>query len=165
MKPEDLKNKAADRKKVNRDLFRKIKRKKPADLDDTMQELHNSAFEKIDCLDCANCCKTISPLLIDRDIQRISKYLKLKPSDFVSTFLREDSDSDYVFRKTPCPFLMKDNYCSIYEVRPRACREYPHTNRKRFIQILDLTLKNTFICPAVFDIIEDLRIKTQPGYR
>lgn len=165
MNSEELKNKAADRKKEFQALFRKIKRKKPSDLDNIMQEFHHSAFERIDCLDCANCCKTISPLLIDKDIQRISKFLRIKPSEFVSSYLREDKDSDYVFRQTPCPFLMSDNYCSIYEVRPRACREYPHTDRKRFIQILDLTIKNTFICPAVFDMVENLRINTQRWYR
>ncbi|MGC9343554.1 MAG: YkgJ family cysteine cluster protein [Bacteroidales bacterium] len=157
--PEELKNKASDRKKANKELFRRIKKKKPSDLDSVMESLHHEAFSRINCLDCANCCKTISPFLIDRDIQRISKYLKIKPSEFVSEYLDLDNEGDYVFKKSPCPFLMDDNYCSIYDVRPRACREYPHTDRKRFIQILDLTLKNTFICPAVYEIADKLHSK------
>jgi Fe-S-cluster containining protein len=156
VKPEELNNKASDRKKANKELFRRIRKKKPSDLDSVMEGLHHEAFERINCLDCANCCKSISPFLIDRDIQRISKYLKIKPSEFVSEYLEVDDDGDYVFKKSPCPFLMDDNYCSIYDVRPRACREYPHTDRKRFIQILDLTLKNTFVCPAVFEIVEEM---------
>lgn len=128
----------------------------PSDLDLVMEKLHYETFERINCLDCANCCKTISPFLIDRDIQRIAKFLKIKPSEFVSRYLKEDEEGDFVFNNSPCPFLMDDNYCSIYEVRPRACREYPHTDRKRFVQILDLTLKNTSVCPAVFEMVEEL---------
>lgn len=159
IKPEELKNKASDRKKANKELLKRIKKKKPSDLDTVMGDLHNETFARINCLNCANCCKTISPFLIDRDIQRISKYLKIKPSEFVSQYLDLDNEGDYVFKTSPCPFLMDDNYCSIYNVRPRACREYPHTDRKRFIQILDLTLKNTFVCPAVFEIVEELHKK------
>ncbi len=154
--PDELKNKASDRKKAYKNLFGKLKRKKPSDLDQLMETLHHKTFEKINCLECANCCKTISPVLIDRDIQRIAKFLRIKPSEFVSRYLKQDEEDDFVFRKSPCPFLLTDNYCSVYDVRPRACREYPHTDRKRFIQILDLTLKNITVCPAVYEIVEEL---------
>ena len=157
--PEELKNIASDRKRDNSVLFRKLKRKKPPDLDLTVKRLHRQVFEKIDCLECANCCKTISPILIDKDIQRISKKLKIKLSEFADYYLKEDVEGDFVFKESPCPFLMSDNYCSIYEVRPRACREYPHTDRKRFFQILDLTLKNTYVCPAVLEIVAELKKK------
>ena len=156
IKPEELKDKSSDRKKANKKLFRKIRKINPSDLDRVIKNLHHEVFDRINCLECANCCKSISPFLIDKDIQRIAKYLKLKPSEFVSRYLKEDEEGDFVFNNTPCSFLMNDNYCSIYEVRPRACREYPHTDRKRFIQILDLTLKNISVCPAVFEIVEEL---------
>ena len=106
----------------------------------------------------ANCCKSISPIVIDRDIDRIAKFLKIKPSKAIEDYFELDEDEDYVFRQTPCPFLMADNYCMIYEARPRACREYPHTDRKRFSQIANLTYKNTFVCPAVFDVVEELKV-------
>jgi uncharacterized protein len=61
-----------------------------------------------------------------------------------------------VLKSSPCAFLGADNYCSIYEARPRACREYPHTNRKKMHQILDLTMRNTQVCPAVLQIVERL---------
>ena len=156
IKPEELKDKSSDRKKANKKLFRKIRKINPSDLDRVMKNLHHEVFDRIKCLECANCCKSISPFLIDKDIQRIAKFLKIKPSEFVSRYLKEDEEGDFVFNNSPCPFLMDDNYCSIYEVRPRACREYPHTDRKRFVQILDLTLKNTSVCPAVFEMVEEL---------
>lgn len=138
-------------------LFENLKRKKPNSLDDIVHELHDEAFEKIDCLQCANCCKTTSPIFYDRDIDRIAKRLRVRPSDFIAEYLHQDEEGDYVLNSAPCTFLDSDNYCTIYEDRPTACREYPHTDRKRFYQILDLTLKNTFVCPAAFEIVEKLK--------
>lgn len=152
MSPDEIKKKAADQRKSNRELFRKLKRKKPSDLDVTVKNLHDEVFSITDCLACANCCKSIPPMLNDRDIQRLASALKMRPAIFAERFLTTDEDGDHVFRETPCPFLMPDNYCSVYEHRPKACREYPHTDRSRFYQVLDLTLKNTEVCPAVLDI-------------
>jgi Fe-S-cluster containining protein len=127
-----------------------------------MQELHDEEFKKTDCLQCANCCKTTGPLFTDKDIERIAKYFRLKPSEFMEHYLRLDEDNDYVLQSVPCSFLGADNYCSIYNVRPKACREFPHTDRKKFHQISNLTLKNVAICPAAFNIVEEMkkRIKT-----
>ena len=138
-------------------LFENLKRKRPNSLDDVVHKLHDEAFEKIDCLKCANCCKTTSPIFYERDIDRVAKRLRVRPSDFIAQYLHQDEEGDYVLNSAPCTFLDSDNYCSIYEDRPTACREYPHTDRKRFYQVLDLTLKNTFVCPAAFEIVEQLK--------
>jgi Fe-S-cluster containining protein len=122
-----------------------------------MQELHDDEFSRTNCLECANCCKTTGPLFTDKDIERISKYLRLKPQKFVEQYLMVDEDNDYVLQEVPCTFLDIENYCLIYEVRPKACREYPHTNRKKFHQISNITLKNVAICPAVFNIVEAMK--------
>ena len=124
-----------------------------------MHELHEAEFEKTDCLTCANCCKTTGPLFTDKDIQRIAKFLRMKVVDFIKQYLRIDEDNDYVLQTLPCSFLGTDNYCSIYKVRPKACSEFPHTNRKKFHQISKLTLENVKICPAAFQIIESMRKK------
>jgi len=138
-------------------LINLLKKKRPADLDIKVREFHDSAFRKIDCLLCANCCSTISPALYDKDIDRMAKALRVKPSMLVESYLRQDEEKDWVFRQTPCPFLGQNNLCSVYEARPLACKEYPHTNRARFYQLLSLTLKNASVCPAVCLVIEDLR--------
>lgn len=150
------KQKNAETKKY----FSKIRRKKPKKLDSLMQELHEAEFEHTDCLTCANCCKTTSPIVTDRDTSRISKFLKMKEARFMDTYLLLDTDGLYMFKEAPCPFLdLSDHKCIIYEVRPKACREYPHTNRKNFYQITGLTLHNTEICPATFRIVEALKEK------
>lgn len=153
----ELRNRALDQKAENKAFFARIRKKKPKNLDKIVHELHDEVFQEIDCLECANCCKSISPTLYDKDVERLAKHLKMKPSQFVEEYLYVDDENDYVFKQTPCPFLLPDNYCMVYESRPKACREYPHTDRKRFHQILNLTLKNTEVCPAVFDVVEKMK--------
>ncbi|MEM6516683.1 MAG: YkgJ family cysteine cluster protein [Bacteroidota bacterium] len=154
---EELPHKAKVKNKQNKQFFTKLRKKPPKQLDYLMQELHDNEFERTDCLECANCCKTTGPLFTDKDIERISKFFKMKPQQFVATYLRIDEDNDHVLKSVPCTFLGADNYCSIYEVRPKACREFPHTNRKKFHQISNLTLKNVEICPAVYNIVEEMK--------
>lgn len=136
--------------------FAKWKKKRPSDLDARFHEAHERVFEKIDCLECANCCKTTSPIFRDVDVRRIAGKLKMSESRFIDNYLRMDEDHDWVLKSSPCFFLGHDNKCSIYEFRPQACREYPHTNRKKMVQILDLTERNACLCPAVADIVLEL---------
>ncbi|MBT8266676.1 MAG: YkgJ family cysteine cluster protein [Bacteroidia bacterium] len=150
---------AKDKYKENKAFFSKLKRKPPKQLDYLMQELHEEEFRKTDCLECANCCKTTGPLFTAKDIERLSKYFKMKPHLFISTYLKLDEENDYVLQSTPCAFLGSDNYCSIYDVRPKACREFPHTDRKKFQQISHLTLKNVAICPAAYNIVEEMKTR------
>lgn len=153
----DLPQKAQEKRVENKKYFSKLKKKPRKRLDLIMQELHEEEFANTDCLTCGNCCKTTSPIFTDKDISRISRTLKLKEASFVSQYLRRDEDDFMVLKEAPCPFLGSDNACFIYESRPKACREYPHTDRKRFIQITNLTIQNTEICPAAFNIVEKLK--------
>jgi Fe-S-cluster containining protein len=138
-------------------LFKKLRKKKPKDLDHIVHSLHEKETSCFDCLECANCCSSISPIITERDIERLAKHFRIKTTAFIKQYLHLDEDGDYVFNETPCPFLMPDNYCLVYEYRPKACREYPHTDRRKFIQILNLTLKNREVCPIVYNIIEELK--------
>jgi Fe-S-cluster containining protein len=147
---------AKDKHKAHKMFFKRLKKKPPKHLDKSMQKLHDETFEEVDCLACANCCKTTGPLFTNKDIERLSKHFKMKPSAFIDQYLKIDEDNDYVLQSLPCPFLGTDNYCSVYDVRPKACAEFPHTDRKKFHQISHLTLKNVAICPAAFKIVEKM---------
>lgn len=157
MNLEFYKNQALLRQKEHKKFLESLKTKPPRNLDYLVQETHEQVFEKIDCLQCANCCKTTGPLFTEKDIERIAKYLKMKVSDFEQKFLQTDEDQDKVLQNLPCWFLADDNTCSIYEVRPKACREFPHTDRKKIYQINHLTLKNTLICPAAYEFVEKMK--------
>ena len=153
---EFYKNQALQKQKEHKKFLENLKKKTPKNLDYVVQEVHDEVFEEIDCLACANCCKTTGPLYTEKDIERIAKHLRMKPADFEAKFLRIDEDNDKVLQNLPCFFFFFFNTCSIYEVRPKACREYPHTDRKKIYQINNLMLKNTVICPAAFTFVEKM---------
>ena len=150
---------AAGKHQENKRFFGNLRKKPPKNLDHLMQELHEDEFATTDCLQCAQCCKTTGPLFTQADIERISKKLRLKPGKFIETYLRLDEEQDYILQELPCVFLGADNYCTIYEYRPKACREFPHTDRKNFHQISNLTLKNVAICPAAYNIVEKMKAR------
>ena len=155
----ELEKLAKDTHIETKKYFDKLKKKTPKNLDYIMQDIHQAVFKKTNCLECANCCKTTGPLFTSADIERISKFLRQKPQQFIDQYLRIDEDKDYVLKTVPCHFLDTDNTCFIYDVRPKACREFPHTDRKKFQQITDLTLQNVAICPAAFNIVEEMKKK------
>lgn len=136
--------------------YYKKNKKRLEKMDTVVHQIHEEISEQIDCLSCANCCRTLGPAIYDKDIERIAKALRMKPAEVVSYYLKKDEDSDYVFQSMPCPFLLSDNYCSIYESRPKACREYPHTDRRRFEQIYKLTVKNSDTCPIAYEVLSRL---------
>lgn len=121
-----------------------------------LPQLHEEAFEKIDCLQCAACCKTYSPRFKTPDVKRISKHLGMKESVFIETYLRVDDDGDFVVKSSPCPFLGSDNYCSIYQVRPSDCERFPYTDEDVILKRQNLTLKNASFCPITFYVLEKL---------
>jgi hypothetical protein len=147
---------STNRKKEIKRFFDRLRRLKPTDLDRVTNQLHEEAFKEIDCLQCANCCSTTGPLLKDKDIERLAHHQKMKPGVFTETYLHLDEDLDYVFKEMPCPFLGEDKYCTVYENRPNACRNYPHTQQRDIYQKLTITYHNTFICPAVSRVVEGL---------
>tara|TARA_B100001093_G_C26856295_1_gene1027549 strand:+ start:2469 stop:2963 length:495 start_codon:yes stop_codon:yes gene_type:complete len=151
--------KAEQKANANKAFFEAVSKNPPKTYDQDCKEIHDAVFEKTDCLDCANCCKTTGPLFNSKDIDQISKHLSLTPHQFVNEYLKKDEDGDWVLQTLPCFFLDKDNKCTIYEHRPQACREYPHTDRIKNYEIKDLTLENVKICPAAFEIVEKMRLK------
>lgn len=136
------------KKFLNRANKNKVLRQLPA--------LNEEAFEKIDCLQCANCCKNYSPRFTPPDIKRISKYLGMKEGDFKDTYLFTDKEGDNVLKSLPCPFLGVDNYCSIYDVRPNDCARFPYMDDDFMLKRQPLALKNTSFCPITYFVIEKL---------
>ena len=121
-----------------------------------LPDLHEEAFEKVDCLQCAACCKNYSPRFKTPDVKRISKHLGMKEGVFIETYLRVDEDGDFVVKSSPCPFLGADNFCSIYDVRPSDCARFPYTDEDVIIKRQKLTLKNASFCPITFYVLENL---------
>ena len=152
-----IRQKAAGEQRENKSLFKKLRKVKASKLDKDVHLLHEKYMSEAECLDCGNCCRSISPAVKDSDIARLAKHMRIKPSELTEAYFLVDEDGDYVFRNQPCPFIGVDNYCSVYDARPRACREYPHTDRVKMQQILDITYRNISVCPVVYEIVQDLK--------
>lgn len=149
------------KQKRHKKFINKLYKHKGKRLDHFANELHEQTFGKIDCLKCANCCNSIPPIITHTDSKRIAQYLGMKISEFEEKHITIDEDGDKVFNQSPCYFLNADNTCQVYEVRPKACREYPHTDNSNFSANLKIHLPNSKYCPAVFNIIEEM-IKNVP---
>jgi uncharacterized protein len=145
--------KSGERQKIYKQFLQRADKNKVLKL---LPGFHDEAFENIDCLKCANCCKNYSPRFKTPDIKRISRHLKLRESEFIETYLTLDSDGDYVAKSTPCPFLGADNYCSIYDQRPSDCHRFPYTNEDVIVKRPAITQKNTTFCPITYFVIERL---------
>ena len=151
----ELQKKAAQRKPEWKKYFAKNKNRLMK-MDAEILTLHQEALDAIDCLECGNCCRSLGPRILPKDVDTIAKNLRRKPAEIIETYLRIDEDNDMVFKEMPCPFLCSDNCCVVYESRPKACREYPHSDRKKFYQIFDLSIKNAETCPIVFRVLEGI---------
>ncbi|MBN1500943.1 MAG: YkgJ family cysteine cluster protein [Spirochaetes bacterium] len=133
-----------------------LRQRKKLEINKPFHAAHDKVFSRIKCTDCGNCCRVLGPRFNRPDIERIAVFLGMKPATFAKTYLTKDEDEDIVLLELPCPFLEDDNTCRIYEVRPRACSEYPHTNDKNMHKNIPITIKNLLICPAVPEIIDEL---------
>lgn len=148
--------KSADHQKKYRQFLQRANKNKVLN---ELPDLHEEAIAKIDCLQCANCCKNYSPRFKTPDIKRISKHLRMRESEFIEKYLVVDEDGDFVVNIKPCPFLGADNFCSIYEERPSDCRRFPYTDEDVIIKRKELTLKNSSFCPITYYVLEKLTEK------
>jgi Fe-S-cluster containining protein len=130
----------------------------PERLDTLARERHEEAFGLIDCTRCANCCKTMEAGVTAEDAERIAQHLGVSRETFVAKYLKRDElNEEDVIKSLPCPFLGADDRCTIYQVRPQSCREYPHTNKEGFTTRTYLHTENARNCPAVYYIVQQLR--------
>jgi len=153
MLPDNWQKRSKEQQKAYKRLLEKGNKNKMLKV---LPDLHEEAFSKIDCLECANCCKNYSPRFKQPDIKRIAKVLRLKEGELVEKYLRLDEEGDYVVKSSPCPFLAADNTCNIYDDRPSDCARYPYTDEDVLLKRVTLTLKNATVCPATYVVLERL---------
>ena len=147
-------------KKANKDYDQNLSKLKSLNWNENLEKkqqiLHTEVFQKIDCLDCGNCCKTTPTTVNSKDIKRISKYLGISKKEFIRKYVMDDLTGDLVLNFVPCTFLNEDNTCSIYEVRPITCIKYPLTDDSEFKRRAKWNAVNTMVCPASLLVVEGL---------
>ena len=147
-----FKQKARHHKTAFKKFLGKVEKNPPRRLDKMAEELDAQVWQDIDCLSCANCCKTMTPTFTEKDIKRIATHLEMTADAFKSKWLHfEKKDKDWVNNKQPCQFLnLKDNMCSIYPVRPESCAGFPHLKKKKMVEYIHVHQQNIEYCPATY---------------
>lgn len=135
-------------------------RKNPQQAGGLAMTIYTEFSEKHPCTSCARCCSELGPRLTQNDIHTLAKHLSLKTTEVFNRYCKSDEDSDIIFKTMPCPFLQADKLCSVYEARPRACREYPHISAEDFCKMLPLHDKNYACCPAVKEVVNKMSKST-----
>mgnify|MGYP003575452851 CR=1 FL=1 len=146
------------------DFLKKLDETVPRAMSRIVAEEDAKVWEKVDCTTCANCCKTMTPVFTKADVKRAATHLRMSPKAFFDKWLMVEDDSGNTVNVTqPCQFLVDDK-CSIYEVRPRDCAEFPHHNKKPFDLYNETFIQNVRRCPATFILVENLKERIEREY-
>ena len=127
------------------------------------EEMNKEVWKEVDCLSCANCCKTMTPTFTPTDIKRIAAHLNTTPKEFKEKWLRYDKkDNDWLNKLNPCQFLnLKTHKCDIYEVRPADCAGFPHLTKKKLPDYVHVHKQNVELCPATYKMVEKMQALLQ----
>jgi Fe-S-cluster containining protein len=131
--------------------------------DEIVRSTTDEIWQQIDCTKCANCCKTLPVVVDNADVKRLAARLKVSQQQFLDQYVTTDAFGDKMFASTPCAFLGEDNLCTVYEDRPKACKDFPYLHNAHFTSRSLMMISNTGTCPIVFNVWREL--KTRLGYR
>jgi Fe-S-cluster containining protein len=137
-------------------FLRGLTHRKVRGLDSKAIALNNEAYAKIDCLKCANCCKTMHPTWKKTEVKRVAKRMGMTYKEYFDKYLVLE-EGDIMNKKAPCQHLGKDNKCSIYDIRPTDCMGFPHTQNKGFkLYISGTHIQNMDYCPITVHVVEGI---------
>ena len=154
-----FKQKVRHNGKQFKSFLSKLARKNPRGLDLLAIQVNAKVWKEIDCLSCANCCKTMTPTFTPTDIKRIAAHLQTTPKAFKEDWLEFDKkEKDWMNRLQPCQFLnLKTNKCNIYAVRPADCAGFPHLTKKKMVDYVHVHKQNIEYCPATYKMVEKMQ--------
>jgi Fe-S-cluster containining protein len=155
-----FKQRVRHRKTAFRRFLTKLEKNPPKKLDQLTAIAEKEVWKEINCLTCANCCKTMTPTYTPTDMKRISSHFGMKVQAFKDKWLYKDGTGDWMNRNTPCQFLdLQTNMCTIYEIRPDDCAGFPHLPRKKMIEYMHVHKQNVEYCPATYRMVEKMMEK------
>jgi Fe-S-cluster containining protein len=163
---QQFKRKASRNKKALTAFLQRLDELVPEDMPALVAEADQEVWRQTDCTSCAHCCKTMTPTWSAEDIRLISTHLRMSPQAFKRRWLSRDPENgDWMNRSTPCQFLdLQTNRCTVYEVRPLDCREFPHHNKQPFDEYNQTFINNLPRCPATYELVARLKKKVERDY-
>jgi uncharacterized protein len=123
--------------------------------------------DSIDCLACANCCRVATAKVTERDVERLAKYLHVKPARVMAEYVVKSEEEGLILQRDPktgCIFL-SGNECTVYDARPESCQKFPHVVRgngsilSRMLELID----RACYCPIVYNSLE--AFKDEMGFK
>jgi len=154
-----FKIKSGKNKRKMRVFLGKIEKNAPRGLDKIAEKVDKEVWQEVDCLTCANCCKSMTPTFTKQDLVRISAHFNQTPAEFKEKWLYKDKNGDSMNTRTPCQFLdKKTNMCSIYSIRPSDCAGFPHLAKKKMVEYIDVHKQNVEYCPATYKMVEKMQL-------
>ncbi len=161
MEPINLRSfkiKSGKNKRKMRLFLSKVEKNPPRGLDKLAEKIEKEVWQEVDCLSCANCCKSMTPTFTKKDIVRISAHFDQTPEEFKSKWLYLDNNGDWMNTRNPCQFLdKKTNMCSIYAIRPADCAGFPHLAKKKMVEYIHVHKQNVEYCPATYKMVEKMK--------
>ena len=70
----------------------RIEKNPPRNLDTIAEIIDAEVWREVDCLSCANCCKTMTPTFTTKDIKRISAHFEMTQQEFKTKWLKFDTN-------------------------------------------------------------------------
>lgn len=131
--------------------------------DRILRRIGEEIEEQIDCTQCANCCKVATTKVNERDVDRLARFLHIKPARFLADYTMDSSEEGTILRRTRekgCVFL-DGTLCTVYDARPETCQKFPHVVRgsgsiaSRMWQFAD----RACYCPIVYNSLEAFKEK------
>ena len=153
-----MKNKMIANRSAFRRFLTKLEKNPPMRIGSITMHLEREVWQEVDCLSCANCCKTMTPTFNAADLKRISAHFGETVDEFKAKWLYKErkKDGDWLNKKQPCQFLnLEDNKCSIYAIRPADCAGFPHLP-KRLKDYIHVHKQNIEYCPATYRLVEKM---------
>ena len=122
--------------------------------------------DQIDCTACAECCRVTEVQLVERDVEKLAKFLGVTEIEFYDKYAEEDAEGQVILKRVrdeqgkagACQFL-SGNECTVYEARPGNCERFPHLLKgmgsieSRMWQFVD---RATY-CPIVYNWMETVK--------
>ncbi len=139
-------------------FLKKIVRKKPRGLLAAVNQATQQTWADIDCKACGACCKHMTPTWKKAEVKRVAAHMGMSYQAYYEKYLYTDDEGYIMNDSTPCQHLdMKSGLCTIYELRPHDCAEFPHFHRKDFTdQVNEVFIPNMPRCPATLVMVEKL---------
>jgi Fe-S-cluster containining protein len=126
--------------------------------------IFQKAMDLFECTQCGTCCQGEGGIYLSREeIDRISRFLKLPQDKFLKKLCLQKNGKIYIHIREDgyCHFSQKGR-CSIHEVKPAPCRQWPFFPPMLVDQINWETARNS--CPGLtpFPTLEDY-LNKKPG--